>query len=188
MPKDAGSSHRPRQLTWGRRVLFAIATPIIVGFLKLAWSTYRFRLDEDERFAALAKRDEPVVLAFWHEGIMTVGWYVARLLKRGVRVTILISPSADGELGTMILASFGSRAVRGSARRSGAAALRGLNRAIHNDRQSPAIAVDGSKGPRRRQPRLAGANLGPPPGSVPRIQGRHHGRQAIHSRKRDGRR
>jgi lysophospholipid acyltransferase (LPLAT)-like uncharacterized protein len=136
-------------LTWGRRVLFAIATPIIVGFLKLAWSTYRFRLDEDERFTALAKRDKPVVLAFWHEGIMTVGWYVARLLKRGVRVTILISPSADGELGTMILASFGSRAVRGSARRSGAAALRGLNRAIHNDRQSPAIAVDGSKGPRR---------------------------------------
>jgi lysophospholipid acyltransferase (LPLAT)-like uncharacterized protein len=131
-------------------VLFAIATPIIVGFLKLAWLTYRIRLDEDEQFTALADRTEPVVLAFWHEGILTVGWYVARLLKRGVRVTILISPSADGELGTMILASFGSRAVRGSARRSGAAALRGLNRAIFNDRQSPAIAVDGSKGPRRQ--------------------------------------
>ena len=143
------SSHRPRQLTWGRRVLFAIATPIIVGFLKLAWLTYRFRLDEDEQLTELAKRNEPVVLTFWHEGIMTVGWYIARLLKQGVRVTILISPSADGELGTMILASFGSRAVRGSARRSGSAALRGLNRAIVEDRQSPAIAVDGSKGPRR---------------------------------------
>jgi len=142
-------SHQPRQLTWGRRVLFSIATPIIVGFLKLAWLTYRFRLDEDERFTELAKRNEPVVLTFWHEGIMTVGWYVARLLKQGVRVTILISPSADGELGTMILASFGSRAIRGSARRSGAAALRGLNRGILKDRQSPAIAVDGSKGPRR---------------------------------------
>ena len=142
-------SHRPRQMTWGRRLLFSIATPIIVGFLKLAWSTYRFRLDEDERFTELAKRNEPVVLTFWHEGIMTVGWYVARLLKQGVRVTILISPSADGELGTMILASFGSRAIRGSARRSGAAALRGLNRGILKDRQSPAIAVDGSKGPRR---------------------------------------
>jgi len=143
------SSHRPRQLTWGRRLLFTIATPIIVGFLKLAWLTYRFRLDEDEGFTALAKQDEPVVLAFWHEGILTVGWYVARLIKQGVRVTILISPSADGELGTMILASFGSRAIRGSARRSGAAALRGLNRGILHDRQSPAIAVDGSKGPRR---------------------------------------
>ena len=148
-PKDAGASHRPRKLTWGRRALFTIATPIIVGFLKLAWLTYRFRLDEDERFTELAKQNEPVVLTFWHEGIMTVGWYVARLLNQGVRVTILISPSADGELGTMILASFGSRAIRGSARRSGAAALRGLNRGILRDRQSPAIAVDGSKGPRR---------------------------------------
>ena len=148
-PKDADASHRPRQLTWGRRVLFAIATPIIVGFLKLAWLTYRIRLDEDEGFRGLAEQNEPVVLAFWHEGILTVGWYVARLIKQGVRVTILISPSADGELGTMILASFGSRAIRGSARRSGAAALRGLHRGILHDRQSPAIAVDGSKGPRR---------------------------------------
>jgi len=147
--KDSGASHRPRQLTWGRRVLFSIATPIIVTILKLAWSTFRFRLQEDEQFTEIAERGEPVVLAFWHEGILTVGWLFARLLKQGVQLTILISPSADGELGTMILASFGSRAVRGSARRSGSAALRGLNRAIVEDRQSPAIAVDGSKGPRR---------------------------------------
>jgi lysophospholipid acyltransferase (LPLAT)-like uncharacterized protein len=143
------SPHRPRQLTWGRRVLFAVATPIIVSILKLAWLTFRFRLQEEKGFTEFVGRDKPFVLAFWHEGILTVGWYVARLLKRGVPMTILISPSADGELGTMILASFGSCAVRGSARRSGAAALRGLNRAIGEDRQCPAIAVDGSKGPRR---------------------------------------
>jgi lysophospholipid acyltransferase (LPLAT)-like uncharacterized protein len=130
-------------------VLYSIATPIIVTFLKLAWLTFRFRLQEDKKFTEIAERGEPVVLVFWHEGILTAGWYLAKLLKRGVQMTILISPSADGELGTMILASFGSRAVRGSARRSGAAALRGLNRAIVEDRQSPAIAVDGSKGPRR---------------------------------------
>jgi lysophospholipid acyltransferase (LPLAT)-like uncharacterized protein len=142
-------SHRPRQLTLGRRVLFAIATPIVVFILKIAWLTYRFRLEEDERFTELAQRGESAVIAFWHEGIMTVGWYAARLLRQGVRMTFLISPSVDGELGTMILASFGSRAVRGSARRSGAAALRGLKCAIVEDRQTPAIAIDGSKGPRR---------------------------------------
>jgi len=141
--------HQPRQMTWGRRVLFSIATPIVVFILKLAWLTYRFRIEEDERFTELAQRGESFVLAFWHEGIMTVSWYAARLLKQGVRVTFLISPSTDGELGTMILASFGCRAVRGSARRSGAAALRGLKRAIVENRQSPAIAIDGSKGPRR---------------------------------------
>jgi len=149
LPKETGAPHRPRQLTWGRRVLFTIATPIVVFFLKLAWLTYRIRLEEDERFTELVQRGVPVVFAFWHEGIMTVGWYAAKLLKRGVRVTFLISPSTDGELGTMILANFGGRAVRGSARRSGAAALRGLKRAIVENRQSPAIAVDGSKGPRQ---------------------------------------
>jgi len=141
--------HQPRKLTWGRRILFAFATPIIATFLKVAWFTYRIRLQEDEQFTEIVERGEPVVLAFWHEGILTAGWLFARLLKRGVGMTILISPSADGELGTMILASFGGRAVRGSARRSGAAALRRLNHAIVEDRQSPAIAVDGSKGPRR---------------------------------------
>ncbi len=149
LPKETGASHRPRQLTWGRRVLFTIATPIAVFILKLAWLTYRFQLEEDERFTELVQRGVPVVFAFWHEGIMTVGWYAAKLLNRGVRVTFLISPSTDGELGTMILANFGGRAVRGSARRSSAAALRGLKRAIVENRQSPAIAVDGSKGPRQ---------------------------------------
>jgi len=143
------TGHRPRQMTRGRRILFAIAAPIIAGFLKLAWSTYRFRVEEDEKFVELERAGEPAVFAFWHEGLLTVGWYAAQLLYRGIPVTFLISPSTDGELGVQILARFGSRAVRGSARRSGAAALRGLKKAIVRAGQAPAIAVDGSKGPRR---------------------------------------
>jgi lysophospholipid acyltransferase (LPLAT)-like uncharacterized protein len=139
----------PRKVTRGRRVLYSIAAPILATFLKLAWGTFRTRLDENEKFLDLARREEPVVFAFWHEGLFVISLYMARLLKRGVKVTFLVSPSADGELGTMVLAKFGSRAVRGSARRSGAAALRGLHRAIRENRQSPAIAIDGSKGPRR---------------------------------------
>ena len=117
--------------------------------LKIVWATFRYRVDENEKFLDLARRDQPMVFAFWHEGLFVVAWHMWQLLKRGVNATFLISPSADGELGTMILARFGSRAVRGSARRSGAAALRGLNRAIRDRSQSPAIAIDGSKGPRR---------------------------------------
>jgi lysophospholipid acyltransferase (LPLAT)-like uncharacterized protein len=146
---DAGASRRPRKISRAKRLLFAIVASIVAVVIKLAWSTYRFRLDEDRRFLDLFDDKKPVVFAFWHEGIMTAGWYAARIHKRGFPVTFLISPSADGELGTMILARFGSRAVRGSARRSGAAALRGLKRAICEDRQSPFIAIDGSKGPRR---------------------------------------
>jgi lysophospholipid acyltransferase (LPLAT)-like uncharacterized protein len=146
---DARAPRSPRKLTRGRRLLYSVAAPLLATFLKLAWATFRIRLDENEKFLDLTRADQAVIFAFWHEGLFVISWYMAQLLGRGVKVTFLISPSADGELGTMVLAQFGSRAVRGSARRSGAAALRGLHRAIRENRQSPAIAIDGSKGPRR---------------------------------------
>lgn len=147
--KKAGASGRPRQMTWWRRVIFGMIAPVAAIVLRLWWSIYRFEVKESEAFLGLRRQHQPVVFAIWHEGLLTVGWYAAQLFKRGFNATFLISPSTDGELGTMILARFGSRAVRGSARRSGAAALRGLYRAITENRQSPFITLDGSKGPRR---------------------------------------
>ncbi len=136
-------------MTRGRRLLYSVASPILAMMLRMVWATFRYRVEENEKFLDFARQDQPMVFAFWHEGLFVVAWHMWQLLKRGINATFLISPSADGELGTMILAKFGSIAVRGSARRSGAAALRGLNRAIRDNRQSPAIAIDGSKGPRR---------------------------------------
>jgi lysophospholipid acyltransferase (LPLAT)-like uncharacterized protein len=126
-----------------------VITPVLVRGLKLAWALWRIELRGDEDFRELASSGRPVIFAFWHEGIMVIGWYIARLLSEGVKATFLISPSVDGEVGVEVLAWFGGKAVRGSARRSGAAALRGLNRAIRVDGQSPCITLDGSKGPHR---------------------------------------
>jgi lysophospholipid acyltransferase (LPLAT)-like uncharacterized protein len=146
---NTGASGRPRQLTWWRRILLRIVTPILVGFLKLGWASVRIELRGEGKYRELVETGQPVVFALWHEGIMVIGWYVARLQAEGVKATFLISPSVDGEIGVEILARFGGKAVRGSARRSGAAALRGLSRAIRVDGQSPCITLDGSKGPHR---------------------------------------
>jgi hypothetical protein len=146
---SAGASGQPRQMTWWRRVILGIGAPVAAFVLRLWWSMYRFELEEPDAILELGRTQLPAVFAVWHEGLLTVCWYVSRLLKRGVKATFLISPSVDGEIGVRILAQFGSRAVRGSARRSGAAALRRLHRAIIEDRQSPFITLDGSKGPRR---------------------------------------
>lgn len=143
------ASKQARRMTLWRRVLFGIGAPVLAVLLRLWWAMYRFEVEESEAFLELERREQPVVFAIWHEGLLTVCWYAARLLKRGVKATFLISPSVDGEIGVMLLAEFGSRAVRGSARRSGAAALRGLHRAISDNRQSPFITLDGSKGPYR---------------------------------------
>jgi len=139
-----------RRMTWWRRVLFAIIAPIAYVLLRLVWVGYRYEILGDEKVLDLAKKNQAMVFAFWHESLLTIGWYMARIKKKyGVNITFLISPSVDGEIGVRILAFFGSRAVRGSATRSGAAALRGLNGAITNDNASPGITLDGPKGPHR---------------------------------------
>ena len=141
--------HSQRQVTVWRRMALAILTPVFVILLKTVWAVYRFDVRGGEKFGELVAEKQPVVIAIWHEGLLVVCWYLARLLANGYRLTFLISPSVDGEFGVQMLARFGSRAVRGSARRSGAAALRRLNATIRDDRQSPCITLDGSKGPRR---------------------------------------
>jgi lysophospholipid acyltransferase (LPLAT)-like uncharacterized protein len=147
--KKVGASDRPRQMTWWRRVIFGIMAPLGAFVLRLWWAMYRFEVEESEAYLELERKKQPVVFAIWHEGLLTICWFAAELLKKGVKGTFLISPSVDGEFGVMLLAQFGSRAVRGSARRSGAAALRRLHRAITENHQSPFITLDGSKGPRR---------------------------------------
>jgi len=145
-----GAPRRPqRRITAGRRFVLAVVTPILVVILKTIWALFRFEYRGEEEFRKLVVRGDPVVFAIWHEGLLVVCRYLAILLANGYRLTFLISPSVDGEFGVQILARFGSRAVRGSARRSGAAALRRLNATIRDDRQSPCITLDGSKGPRR---------------------------------------
>ena len=136
-------------MTWWRRMLFAVAVPVGATLVQLAWATFRLEIHGDEKVRELLAAREPVVFAFWHEGLLIITRYMARLLDDGFNITFLISPSVDGEFGVQMLARWGSKAVRGSARRSGAAALRGLNRAIRQDKTSPGVTLDGSKGPRR---------------------------------------
>ena len=147
--KTVSASDRPRQMTWWRRMIFGALAPLGALLLRLWWRMYRFEVEKSEAYLELERTRQTMVFAIWHEGLLTVCWFAAGLLKKGVNATFLISPSVDGEIGVMLLAQFGSRAVRGSARRSGAAALRKLHRAVTEDHQSPFITLDGSKGPRR---------------------------------------
>jgi len=139
-----------RRMTWWRRMLFAIGAPMVVGVLHLIWATYRFRVHGDEKIRKLAADGSPMVLAIWHDGLFVLPWFLLRLAKLGVRVTYLISPSVDGEFGVMMVDVVRGHVVRGSATRSGAAALRGLYRAVSRHGASPLITLDGPKGPRRQ--------------------------------------
>ena len=138
-----------RRMTPLRSAAYAVIAPLAVALLRLLWATYRFEVEEDERSAALVATGRPVILALWHDSLFACSWFMALLARRGVAVSYLVSPSADGELAVRLLRVMGWRAERGSATRSGVKALHGMFRAIRRDGSSPVIVPDGPRGPRR---------------------------------------
>jgi lysophospholipid acyltransferase (LPLAT)-like uncharacterized protein len=135
-------------MTLMRRLVYAVAAPIILALIRLLWSTYRFRLVGDDKANRLIEQGSPLILTFWHDSVFIISWYLRRLTRRGVRVTYLVSPSMDGELAVRLLNLMRSHAVRGSATRSGVKAMRDLYRAIVRHNASPVILPDGPQGPR----------------------------------------
>jgi lysophospholipid acyltransferase (LPLAT)-like uncharacterized protein len=135
-------------MTLLRRLVYAVAAPIILALIRLLWSTYRFRLVGDDKANRLVEQGSPLILTFWHDSVFILSWYLRHLTRSGVRVTYLVSPSMDGELGVRLLSLMRSHAIRGSATRSGVKAMRDLYRAIVRHNASPVILPDGPQGPR----------------------------------------
>jgi len=138
-----------RQLTPMRQLVYVLTAPILVALVRLMWWTYRFEIHGGDGVNEHVASGQPMVLAFWHESLFMMPWYLSGLARRGVGVTYLVSPSMDGEYAVRLLGVVGGRAVRGSATRSGTKAIRGLYRVIVKESGSPVVAVDGPRGPRR---------------------------------------
>lgn len=128
--------------------LAVVLAPLIVAFVKLLWTSYRFRIAGEEPVRRIVERGEPLILTAWHESVFVMAWYSLRLNRMGAKVTYLVSPSRDGDLVVRMLEVIGGRVVRGSATRSGVRALHGLYRAITNEGGSPLLLCDGPQGPR----------------------------------------
>lgn len=93
----------------------------------------------------------PVVFCFWHNRIVpAAGLLLRRIAPAGVDVTLLSSPSRDGELSARFMQRHGARVVRGSSSRGGARGLRGILRVVRRHGSSPILIPDGPKGPAYR--------------------------------------
>lgn len=83
----------------------------------------------------------PCVFAFWHRSMIACAHRF-----RNLEISILISPSFDGEMIARTLKRLGFHVVRGSSSRGGAVGLRGMQRAyVEGHRCS--ITADGPRGP-----------------------------------------
>ncbi|GAT33186.1 hypothetical protein TSACC_21596 [Terrimicrobium sacchariphilum] len=119
---------------------------IAVAILRLLFCTIRLKVDDD----SIIKNDmsgKSIILCFWHNRILgiTVS-FLRRYPKQRKGVTVLTSPSKDGEILAQIMAGFRMGAIRGSSSRRGSQAMRELVRAVEQGIDI-AVTPDGPRGP-----------------------------------------
>ena len=116
--------------------------------LKVLFLTIRLRLD-DRCGVGRNAFPEPCLICFWHNRILGITLAFHRrypaMARRGV--TVLTSPSKDGEILSQLVGAFGMGSVRGSSSRRGSRALLELVKLIRLGKDI-AITPDGPRGPR----------------------------------------
>jgi lysophospholipid acyltransferase (LPLAT)-like uncharacterized protein len=115
--------------------------------LRLLFLTLRLRVGS-EALDRMRETRGSVLITFWHNRILGIALAFLREYPLGrVGVTVLTSPSRDGEILAGVVGRLGMGAVRGSSSRRGARALRELVRLVAEGRDI-AITPDGPRGPR----------------------------------------
>jgi len=121
--------------------------PVAVGLLRGLFRTLRIDV-RDESGILREPPGFPLIYTFWHNRILAVAASFLRFYPAGRRgVTVLTSPSRDGEILARVVGGLGMGAVRGSSSRRGATALRECLQIVENGGDL-AITPDGPRGPR----------------------------------------
>ncbi len=118
------------------------------AILKSLFLTIRLRLD-DRCGISRGTFVGPCLITFWHNRILGITLAAHRRYPKRTRhgITVLTSPSKDGEILARLVGAFGMGAVRGSSSRRGSQALRELVRLVRSGGDI-AITPDGPRGPR----------------------------------------
>lgn len=141
------SSRSDRRMTPGRRLTYALGTPILRAISRLLIWSYRYEptigAHNIEPFLGGKATCAP---AYWHQNHVLCSSEVRRWVKRGFRACFLISGSVDGEVPERIARAWGAEVIRGSANESGALALRDQH-AMMKRGYSIVTTPDGPQGP-----------------------------------------
>lgn len=115
--------------------------------LRALFLTLRLRIEDRSGILSDGGKS-PVIVCFWHNRILGITYAFDRIYPRHRSgVTVLTSPSRDGEILAQLVAAFGMGSVRGSSSRRGSRALLELVRLIRDGRDI-AVTPDGPRGPR----------------------------------------
>ena len=123
---------------------------LAAGLARLIFYTIRLRVTDNSGFLT-DPPDSPRILVFWHNRITAISvaflrHYPAQHPSRK-GVTVLTSPSKDGDILSNVIANLGMGSVRGSSSRRGSTAIRELA-ALLESGVDLAITPDGPRGPK----------------------------------------
>ncbi len=136
-----------RQMTFKRKIGFAILKPIMVVLVNFIWLSCRVKVIGRANMDEVVIKQRTVIPCYWHQQHLFCAWYMLQQIKRGMKVGFLVSPSVDGEIPAKIVSSQGATVIRGSSTRTGAQALRDMFMIITKDKVSPVTTSDGPTGP-----------------------------------------
>jgi len=123
---------------------------LAAGLARMVFATIRLRVNDRSGFLT-DPPDGPRIMVFWHNRIpaISVGFlrhYPARHPTRK-GVSVLTSPSKDGDILAGVMAKLGMGSVRGSSSRRGSTAIRELTSLLDSG-VDLAITPDGPRGPK----------------------------------------
>lgn len=137
-----------QDVSLGKRIRVYIAIPLVRLLFKLIWSTCKVqRIIGEENIEPLLKDKTTFIPCHWHQHHFYGAWYMCRLIKRGIKIGFLISPSRDGEIPARIVHRWGAQVLRGSTTRGGAQTMRDMYNLVVKQRVSPVTTSDGPQGP-----------------------------------------
>ncbi len=129
----------------GSQIVQDLLSRLAAGYIRLVYATGRWTEVGGDIPRRFWDEDKVFVLAFWHGRLlmMTQCW------DREKPINMMISLSRDGRLISDTVGRFGIKTVAGSTSRGGAAALRGMLKAVKAG-EYVGITPDGPRGPRMR--------------------------------------
>lgn len=136
-------------MTLKRRITYRILGPVLKVILYGLWASCRVkRIEGEQYFDDLHNSGKSFIPCYWHQHHVYCTWYMRELIKKGMRIGFLISPSVDGEIPARMVTGWGAaEVIRGSKTRSGAQTLKDMYNVVVKRGISPVTTSDGPKGP-----------------------------------------
>jgi len=135
---------------WLNRLLKQkLAPAILTGYIQMLHRSCKINIVGAENLHAFIAAEQPMLPCYWHQQMTFSINFLLGLREQGVKTSVLVSPSKDGDIGDAVLTKLGVAVIRGSEHRTGALAMRDIYQAISKDKCSVGTAVDGPLGPAR---------------------------------------